>query len=203
MSSAIRFVTGDRRLARANLGDLHFMIGRIVRGAAMGAAAGAAGITALYVVTYTDMAIRGRSPSGAPASEIERLAEKADIAMPGDEDTRQNRLTAAGALAGIWVGVAIGAAYGVARASGLRLPVLAGAAATGLAAMAAADAPMMALGVSDPRTWGAADWASDVIPHAAYGAVTAACAAALTDGSHPASAASAGDSAGTRSARSA
>ena len=161
------------------------MIGRIVRGAATGAAAGAAGTTALSAVSYADMAIRGRSASEAPATVIERLAKKADIAIPGDENTRRNRLTGAGALAGIAVGVAIGITYGVARACGLRLPVLAGAAATGLAAMAAADAPLLALGVSDPRTWGPADWASDAIPHACYGFVTAACAAALSDGRHP------------------
>src|SRR5258708_20001432 len=121
------------------------MIGRIVRGAAMGAAAGAAGITALYVVTYTDMAIRGRSPSGDPASEIERLAEKAHIAMPGDEDTRQNRLTAAGALAGIGVGVAIVAAYGVARPAGLRLPGLPGPPAPRLSPLPAPTPPLSAL----------------------------------------------------------
>ncbi len=33
--------------------------------------------------------------------------------------------------------------------------------------------PMTALGVADPRTWAAKDWVSDVIPHMAYGAVTA------------------------------
>jgi len=26
---------------------------------------------------------------------------------------------------------------------------------------------------SDPRSWAAADWASDVVPHLAYGVVTA------------------------------
>ena len=32
---------------------------------------------------------------------------------------------------------------------------------------------MAALGVSDPRTWRPADWLSDLVPHLAYGAVTA------------------------------
>ncbi|MEO6509564.1 MAG: hypothetical protein ABIO16_01145 [Nocardioides sp.] len=45
--------------------------------------------------------------------------------------------------------------------------------------MAATDAPMAALGVSDPRTWATADWLSDAIPHLAYGVVTTAVAAAL------------------------
>src|SRR5260221_3865210 len=52
-------------------------------------------------VSYADMAIRSRPASEAPASVIERLAEKADIAIPGDEDTRGNRLAGARALAGI------------------------------------------------------------------------------------------------------
>lgn len=30
------------------------------------------------------------------------------------------------------------------------------------------------LGVTDPRRWTAADWAADVIPHLAYGALAAA-----------------------------
>ncbi len=32
---------------------------------------------------------------------------------------------------------------------------------------------MIVLGVTDPRTWPASSWAADIIPHAAYGAVTA------------------------------
>jgi hypothetical protein len=32
---------------------------------------------------------------------------------------------------------------------------------------------MAARGVSDPRSWGAADWLADVVPHVAYGLVTA------------------------------
>jgi hypothetical protein len=37
--------------------------------------------------------------------------------------------------------------------------------------MAAANGPMVVLGITDPRTWSAADWISDVLPHLAYGAV--------------------------------
>jgi hypothetical protein len=33
---------------------------------------------------------------------------------------------------------------------------------------------MAALGVSDPTTWSATDWISDVVPHLVYGLVTAA-----------------------------
>jgi hypothetical protein len=38
--------------------------------------------------------------------------------------------------------------------------------------MAASDVPVARLGISDPRTWSAADWLSDVLPHLAYGLVT-------------------------------
>ncbi len=38
---------------------------------------------------------------------------------------------------------------------------------------------MAALGISDPRTWSAQDWAADVVPHLAYGLVTAATLAGL------------------------
>jgi hypothetical protein len=32
---------------------------------------------------------------------------------------------------------------------------------------------MTVLGVTDPRSWAAEDWVADVIPHLAYGALTA------------------------------
>jgi len=33
------------------------------------------------------------------------------------------------------------------------------------------NGPMTVLGVTDPRTWSAVDWISDVVPHMAYAAV--------------------------------
>lgn len=41
----------------------------------------------------------------------------------------------------------------------------------GLGVMAATDGVSTALGATDPRSWAAADWAADVVPHLAYGAV--------------------------------
>ena len=38
-----------------------------------------------------------------------------------------------------------------------------------------------ALGVTDPRTWGAAGWVSDLLPHLAYGLATATVYEALAD----------------------
>jgi hypothetical protein len=34
--------------------------------------------------------------------------------------------------------------------------------------MLVGNGPMTALGVTDPRTWRAADWAADILPHLAY-----------------------------------
>lgn len=139
-----------------------------------GLAAGAAGTTALNVVTYLDMAVRGRPTSSTPEDTVEKLAHKARIQIPGDQDTRKNRLAGLGPLTGIAAGLGVGAALGLARALGLRPNLLLAGVVAGVGAMAGTDAPMAALGVSDPRSWAAKDWLSDAVPHLAYGLVTAA-----------------------------
>ncbi len=144
-----------------------------------GAAAGAAGTTALNAVTYLDMAVRGRSTSSAPEDSIEVLASRTGLRIPGEEDTRKNRVAGLGPLNGIFVGVGIGAVLGLARTAGWRPNVLTAGLVTGLGAMAATDSSMAALGVSDPRTWTRMDWLSDAVPHLAYGLTTAAVAQAL------------------------
>lgn len=40
------------------------------------------------------------------------------------------------------------------------------------AAMALSDVPLKLLGISDPASWEAKDWAADALPHLAYGVVT-------------------------------
>jgi hypothetical protein len=52
--------------------------------------------------------------------------------------------------------------------------VLIAGAVTGVGAMAATNAPMAMLGVSDPCSWTATDRLSDAVPHLAYGVVAAA-----------------------------
>ena len=151
----------------------------LLRGVAAGLAAGAAGTTALNAVTYLDMAVRGRSTSNAPEDVVERLAGRAGVEIPGDDDTRANRLAGLGPLAGMVTGVGVGAALGAATSLGLRLPTPVAGVLAGAAAMAATDAPMGLLGVSDPRTWAAPDWVADAVPHLAYGLVTAAVVAGL------------------------
>ena len=148
----------------------------IVPTALRGAAAGAAGTTALNAVTYLDMVWRGRPASSTPEDTVEKIAHTAGVAVPGDDETRKNRLAGLGPLTGIATGVGVGVLAGL-LAPKLPLPALAGV--VGTAAMAGSNVPMTALGVTDPRSWGAAGWISDVVPHLAYGLVTAAVAKRL------------------------
>jgi len=150
---------------------------RILRGAA----AGAAGTTALNAVTYLDMALRGRPPSDTPERTMEKIAGLVGVGIPGDGATRGNRLSGLGALSGLAAGVAVGMAYGtwhavVGRPGRLGGPLLA----TG-GALLVGNGPMTAMGLTDPRSWSVPDWLSDVVPHVAYGWVTASVYAATGD----------------------
>jgi hypothetical protein len=153
-----------------------------------GAVAGAAGTTALNVTTYLDMAVRGRPASTMPEEAVKLAGDKLGVPIaPHDwqsEEVRAkaaNRQTALGALAGLATGISVGALYGLARgrARGIRIPV-AGVVA-GLGAMALSDVPLAASGLTDPRQWGVAGWASDVVPHLVYGFFTALTFDALRD----------------------
>jgi hypothetical protein len=146
----------------------------VIKGLLAGAAAGGSGTTALNTVTYLDMAVRGRGASSAPEDTVEVLADRTGVTIPGDDDKRANRLAGLGPLTGLAAGIGVGAALGLARGLGCRPGLLSATLITAFGAMAAADGPMAVLGISDPRTWAAKDWAADVIPHLAYGAVTAA-----------------------------
>jgi hypothetical protein len=136
-----------------------------------GAAAGAAGSTALNAVTYLDMTIRGRPASSTPERTVEKLAEKAHVPIPGDEETRQNRVQGLGPITGLVAGVGVGVVVGLVRAAGYRSQPLVGTLLTTLGVLVAANGPMTVLGITDPRTWSGTDWASDIVPHLAYGAV--------------------------------
>jgi hypothetical protein len=143
-----------------------------------GGAAGAAGTTALNAVTYLDMALRGRPSSSTPEDTVEKLAHSAHLEVPGDDETRSNRLAGLGPLTGIATGVAVGALTGlIVRSSRLATPVLGGVVAG--VAMVGSNGPMTLLGITDPRTWSASSWISDIVPHLAYGVVTAAVARSL------------------------
>lgn len=150
----------------------------MLRHAALGAIAGAAGNLALEIVTYGDMLARGRASSGVPATMAGLLADRLGIEQLATETTgeeAENRRTAAGALLGYGLGVGLGALYGLARsAAGERVSTPLAGVGVGLAAMAAADGSYALSGASDPREWSAADWVSDLIPHVIYGLVTVA-----------------------------
>ena len=141
-----------------------------------GAAAGAAGTTVLNAVTYLDMVLRGRPSSSTPEQLVETVAGEAGVRIPGDDDTRQNRLQGLGPLSGIAVGTAVGAAAGIVEhllsRTGRRLPAPVAVLLISGAAMAASDVPLKTFGISDPGTWAAQDWAADVVPHLAYGLAT-------------------------------
>jgi hypothetical protein len=136
-----------------------------------GAAAGAAASTALNAVTYLDMAVRGRGTSSTPEDTVEKLAGKAHVDIPGDEEKRSNRLQGLGPLTGLVAGVGVGVLAGLFRAAGFRSSPPVGVALTTAGVLVAANGPMTVLGVTDPRTWSATDWVSDLVPHVVYGLV--------------------------------
>jgi hypothetical protein len=137
-----------------------------------GLLAGAVGTTVLNAVTYLDMAVRGRPASTVPGQVVEVGLARAGLRLAGSGDTYDSRLEGAAAIVGIATGTGVGVLGSLARASGVRLSPVTGSVVTGGLAMAASDGSAALLGVTDPRTWTAADWASDVVPHLAYGVAT-------------------------------
>jgi hypothetical protein len=160
---AMRTALGTIRKGRRGISTLGWVL--------RGATAGAAGTTALNAVTYLDMTIRGRPTSSTPERTIETLAEKAHLSIPGDADQRHNRLQGLGQLSGLAAGIGMGVVVGLARAAGFRSPPLVGTALITSGVLVVANGPMTGLGITDPRTWSATDWLSDVVPHLAYGVV--------------------------------
>ncbi len=136
-----------------------------------GALAGAAGTTALNAATYLDMAMRARPASGTPQQAVAQLGERTGRPVTGTGEERDNRLAGLGPLLGIATGIGVGTAAGVLGPVLRRLPTTVGALVLAGAAMAASDLPLRRLGVTGPARWSAADWASDAIPHLAYGIV--------------------------------
>lgn len=138
---------------------------------AQGLLAGAAGTTALNLVTYGDMLVRGRPASSLPEQDVQALAERASIPL-GSGDAAGNRTSAAAALLGQFTGMLGGVAWVAAEPALRRLPRPLAAAALGVAVMAGTDGSSMLLGTTDPKSWSPGDWLSDLVPHFAYGAAT-------------------------------
>ena len=147
---------------------------RPLTGAVAGLFAGAAGATALNLVTYVDQALRARPATDTPGQAVNALSDTIGVDVPGGPDERQNRLEGLGPLAGLAVGLGVGAVAGALRGYSIKVPKVVAAAVIGLGAMAISDTTMTALKVSDPRSWTPATVARDAIPHLAYGAVTTA-----------------------------
>lgn len=141
-------------------------------GLARGAAAGAAGSTALSVVSGADAALAARPPSNVPQRVVADLTERADVRGAGRSAERALRMGALGPVAASLTGIVSGAVAGGRAPRGLRPPTAAGGPLLGAAAMLATDGPAALTGVSDPRAWAARDWVSDVPPHLAYGLTT-------------------------------
>jgi len=144
--------------------------GAVLQGLVRGAAAGAAGTTALNAVTYLDMAVRGRPTSNTPELTVEKLAQAAHVTILGEGEKRENRLAGLGPLSGLAPGIGVGALLGAGYAARRTPRPVAGTLLCSIVVLLSANAPMTLLGITDPRTWSAADWASDIVPHLAYGA---------------------------------
>lgn len=148
----------------------------MLQGALRGAAAGGVGTMTLNLVTYVDMFLRGRPASEAPAKLAGVLADKADINLEfagASDEQAQHRQQASGALLGYATGLGIGIAYGMLREQLDHVSLAGATIVLGLGAMAASDIPLAVTKVSDPRSWSASSWAADLIPHLAYGLLTA------------------------------
>lgn len=122
-----------------------------------GAAAGAAGTTALNAATYLDMVVRGRRDGSAPQDLVEAAAGRAGMEIPGHGEQRDNRLAGPGPLSGTAVGVFVGLtavlAESALRASGRQVPAPVPVVFIAAAAMALSDVPRKLFGISDPASW--------------------------------------------------
>jgi hypothetical protein len=147
--------------------------------AIQGLAAGCVGLVALELTSYLDQYLRARPASDSPTRLGERLGDRLGLEL-GDGDARANRASALGPLAGYWDGLLLGVLGGVTMSHD-DSPVVTTAALTA-GAMAGSNGPLIALGITDPRTWTRDDWLSDAIPHLAYGLATTATLAALRSG---------------------
>jgi hypothetical protein len=146
---------------------------RLGTGLLVGMLAGAAGTTALNAVSYLDMLASARPASSTPEATVEKLEAASPFTVPGDEEQRKNRIVALGPMTGIAVGVTVGGLVGIARSLGWRpTPIILAIVAAG-GALIGSNGPMTILKVTDPRTWTAKEWASDIFPHLAFGAAAA------------------------------
>ncbi|WP_264064954.1 hypothetical protein [Mycobacterium montefiorense] len=142
-------------------------------GVLSGAAAGAAGTTALNVITYLDIAVRGRPTSSTPERTVDAMARLFGLTVPGNGDVLASRISGLGALTGYAAGIGMGIILGLAYPLGYRPGLLAATLVASAIALVGTNGPMTVLGVTNPLSWSLGDWISDLIPHLGYGIVTA------------------------------
>jgi hypothetical protein len=149
-----------------------------------GLVAGAAGTLALEAATYLDMAVTGRPRSDIPDQAAGQLARalRLDVTARGGEAAAAHRRTGMGALLGHATGTGLALVYALIRGRTGPVPTPLAGVALAIAAMAAGDLPPILSGTSDPRRWGARGWLSDLVPHLAYGLVTAGAYDMMTTG---------------------
>lgn len=147
-------------------------MGRVRAGLTSGMLAGAAGATALNAFSYAQQAIKGTASSATPDQAALAVTQAVGAQVPGNADTKQNRLEGLGPLSGLAVGLGVGAFGGLLRALGVKVPIGLAPVALGLGAMAISDGVMSAVGITDPRSWTPASVVQDAVPHLVYGAVT-------------------------------
>jgi hypothetical protein len=141
---------------------------RVWSGLLCGAAAGAAGTSALNVISYLDIVVRGRPTSTTPERTVEAMARVFGLTVPGTGDILANRISGLGALTGYAAGISMGMILGLAYALGWRPGLLVATLVATAIALIGTNGPMTVLGVTDPRTWGIVGWISDLIPHFGY-----------------------------------
>jgi hypothetical protein len=148
----------------------------ILRNAMLGAMAGAAGTTVLDVVSYVDMAIRGRAPSELPVNTLRSIASRFGSELgkpPAELDERlRNRQSALAALLGYADGFASGAIFGIVRPATRNVSVFSAGVGLAVLTMLLSEGLATALGQTDPRKWGVSGWLADLIPRCAYGWTT-------------------------------
>ena len=147
------------------------MLGPIGR-VAEGIAAGCTGIVALEIASYLDQYRRGRPASDSPTRLGGALAARGGIDL-GEGDAATNRASALGPLFGYSDGLLLGVAAATLSAHPGR-STASNAVLLTAGAWLGSNGPLIALGLTDPRTWTRQEWITDLVPHAAYGVATAA-----------------------------
>lgn len=154
---------------------------RLLAGVVAGALAGAAGATALGAASQVSVLLGARPAGPDPKATADAVADVSGTDVPGDGADAPKRSDAAGQLAGLGVGVGLGAVAGVLRIHHVKVPKALSPIVLGLGAMTLSHTVATALHVTDPRSWTAARVASEAVPHLAYGLVATAALHRLLD----------------------